>query len=191
MLTRPLPERVDHRKLVNDGAILQGAIPLLRFTRLLQSLEGDSGYLTVSLEFRKGRKHKSMVIGEAKGDLSLVCQTCLAPVTYLVDVKVQLSLVKSESELCELELREDGLVVESALVPLVDFYEDELIVNLPMIPRHEEGKCHATLHFVNEFADERIAENVGESPGDGPGNGKARPFAELSEMRSKARKSRH
>lgn len=191
MLTRPLPERVDHRKLVNDGAILQGTIPLHRFTRLLQSLEGDSGDLRVSLEFRKGRAHKSIVIGKAKGELRLVCQTCLAAVTYLVDVKVRLSLVKSESELCELELREDGLVIESSLVPLVDFYEDELIVNLPMVPRHEEGKCQATLNFVNEFADERITENDGASPCDGPDNDKARPFAELSEMRSKAKKSRH
>lgn len=185
MLTRSLPERVDHRKLVNDQAILQGTIPLHRFTRLVQSLERDAGDLNARLEFRKGGKRRTLVVGRANVEVSLICQACLDSLVYSLDVEVRLNLVNSDSDLLELDLSENGLVVESNLAVLVDLFEDELIVNLPMVPRHEDGKCRDTSGFVSDVFNKSLTEN---STKNGEmGEDRVRPFAALSEMQEQAK----
>ena len=188
MLTRSLPQRVDHRKLVNDQAILQGTIPLNRFTRLTQSLEGDAGDLHASLEFRRGRKRRTLVIGKAKVEVMLVCQSCLNSLVHFLDIEIRLNLVSSNPELRELQLDEDGLLVESNLVELVDLFEDELIVNLPMVPRHVTGECQDTFNHLDKNINVSINENVDKSF-DGSTNAdeqKVRPFAALAELQEKA-----
>ncbi len=190
MLIRSLPQRVDHRKLVNDRAILQGTIPLNRFTRLTQSLEGDAGDLLASLEFRKGRRRRTLVVGKANVEVRLVCQSCLDSLVHLLDIEIRLNLVNSYSELLELELDEDGLVVESNLVELVDFYEDELIVNLPMVPRHVKGECQETFNHLDRNFNVGLNEIDEIFDGDrhsgDAGGQKVRPFAGLAELQEKA-----
>ena len=166
MLTGPLPERVDYLKLVSDRAVLQGIIPLHRFSRLAQLLENDNGNVQVRLEFQKARKRRALVVGHASIETRLICQTCLLPLTVPVEVTVRLNLVRSNQALFELNQDEDGLVVEDSLVALVDLIEDELIVNLPMVPRHETA-CY------EETVERPIQAETGETQ---------RPFAALSEM---------
>ena len=191
MLTRSLPQRVDHRKLVNDRAILQGTIPLNRFTRLTQSLQGDAGDLHASLEFRAGGKRRTLVVGKANVEVRLICQSCLDSLVHLLDIEIRLNLVSSYPELLELELNEDGLVVESNLVELVDFYEDELIVNLPMVPRHVNGECQDTFNHLDKNVNVGFSENVDGSSGntdsDDADGQKVRPFAALAELQEKAK----
>ncbi len=201
MLTRVLPERIDHRKLVNDGAILQGIIPLNRFARLTQSLEGNEGILHARLEFRRGSKHRTLVVGKANVDVRLTCQSCLDSIVTTLGIDVRLTLVNSDSELLELELGEDGIVVESNLATLVDFYEDELILNLPMVARHEDGKCQDVCNdeylskSVNKNVNEDVSAIAGEIAGEiadrnvesiDTSSERVRPFAALSEMLGKA-----
>jgi uncharacterized protein len=191
MLTRSLPQRVDHRKLVNDQAILQGTIPLNRFTRLTQSLEGDAGDLHASLEFRRGSKHRTLVIGKAKVEVMLVCQSCLNSLVHVLDIEICLKLVSSSPELRELQLDEDGLLVESNLVELVDLFEDELIVNLPMVPRHVTGGCQDTFNHLDKNINVGINENVdmsfdGSTNSNDADEQKVRPFAALAQLQEEA-----
>ncbi len=141
MLTGPLPEQVDHRKLVSDRAILQGIIPLHRFSRLVRLLESGDGNVRIRLEFRKRKKQQTLVLGKARFEASLICQACLESLKFPLEIRVRLILVSAEPELRELKQGEDGLVIDAKLVKLVDLLEDELIVSLPMVPRHNFGTC--------------------------------------------------
>jgi DUF177 domain-containing protein len=141
MLTGPLPEQVNHRKLVDDRAVLQGTIPLRRFSRLADMLENDAGSVRIRLEFRKQRKQRSLVAGKASLMATLICQACLEPVEISLEIGIRVILVSTQAELLDLKQSEDGLVVEDRLVGLVDLFEDELIVNLPMVPRHSFEAC--------------------------------------------------
>lgn len=166
MLTGPLPEQVDHRNQVSDGAILQGIIPLHRFSRLARLLDSDDGNAQVRLEFRKHKKQRTLAIGKASLEAGLVCQTCLETFKIPLQIGIRLILVNSESELLELRQSEDGLVVDSRLVTLVDLFEDELIISLPMVPKHSSGTC-------GEFNRE---------PGPADNRETHQPFAALSKM---------
>ena len=127
--------------MVNDHAKLEGTIPLERFTRLTQSLKNDKGNVQVELGFRKGRKHRTGIVGKAKVSVGLECQACMDLLVFPLEVEVRLTLVNSEAMLLELPQEEDGLVVEEKLVHLVDLFEDELIIGLPMVARHTDGEC--------------------------------------------------
>lgn len=166
MLTGPLPEQVDHRRLVSDQAILQGTIPIHRFSRLVRLVESDNGNAQIRLEFRKRKKQQTLVVGKASLEASLICQACLESLTIPLEIAVQLILVSSESELLALKQDEDGLLVDSKLVTLVDLVEDELIVSLPMVPRHSFGTC----------------ELFSQKPGQDDMKETHQPFAALSKM---------
>ena len=177
MLTGPLPEQVDHRKLVKDRARLQGTIPLHRFLRLVQSLESDAGEVQAKLEFRRSSQRTASVIATASVNTSLICQSCLGEVNYLLDVRVQLTLVDSDEGLLELDQDEDGFVVADQLVPLVDLLEDELILDLPMVPRHQTDDCQGELAQVASTKAGKAEVVIKE--------GTYRPFAGLSRRQDK------
>lgn len=150
MLTGPLPKLVDHRKLADAKAELDGVIPVAGFSRLVDLLAHDCGNICVRLKFRKGKKHRTLVIGECSGEVEIICQTCLEAMTLPVGAKIRTLLVDSLEELISLGQSDDGLVCETDRVSLTDLLEDELIVSLPMVPRHEQGQC-----TLPEPADER------------------------------------
>ena len=164
MLTGPLPKLVDYRKLADAKAELDGDIPVADFKRLVGLLASDSGVVHVRLKFRKGKKQKTLVMGQCSGEFELSCQACLEPMNWAFESKIRLFLVPSLDEVLALEQDEDGQVCETDRVELVELLEDELITGLPMVPRHEPEDCAAP---------EPVAES---------GNETYRPFAGLAEL---------
>jgi uncharacterized protein len=154
MLTGSLPEQVDHRKLAAEKVRLEGSIPVAAFERLCGLLEDSRGEVDVRLQFRKGKKQKTFVAGTASGTVTLVCQNCLEPVVVTIKANFSTLLLDTLDELQALPQSEDGLVCPQANVELVDLVEDELMVSLPMVPRHDAGVCNGTL--MEARADEAV-----------------------------------
>ena len=97
-----------------------------------------------------------------KGRLHLVCQRCLQDCTVDLDEKRRFILVGSEAEADDypLEDEEQEPLVASQHFNLLETIEDEVLLSLPLIPKHPEGFCepHATvfgLEDEEEGLDER------------------------------------
>ncbi len=148
MSTGPLPEKLNHRKAAADRLRLEGSIRLDRFTRLTPLLEHSDGCLQVQLVFRPGRKRRTLVVGHGEMIAPMICQSCLEPVDIRLAVRLRLVLVDSEKALLELPASDDAIVVATDRVVLADLLEDELLLELPMIPRHSEGSCTANREQV-------------------------------------------
>ncbi|MEX0941781.1 MAG: YceD family protein [Pseudomonadales bacterium] len=156
MLTGPLPEQVNHRKLAADKVRLDGSIPVAAFERLSGLLEHTRGDIEARLQFRKGTKQKSLVVGAASGTVALICQRCLSPVEVRVQANIKTLLVDGLEELLSLAQSDDGMVCAEDEVVLVDLLEDELILSLPMAPRHEPGpECEASVASQGEFREDQ------------------------------------
>ncbi|MFT7132227.1 MAG: hypothetical protein ACI81O_000936 [Cyclobacteriaceae bacterium] len=143
MLKATLPVQVNHRRFVSDNAKLEGIIPLQRFERLIALVEDEAGEVEAQLEFKKARKHRSLVVGHLRTKVSVICQNCMAPAQIVLDTELRVLVVNSEEALAELHEDDDGLVCEGELILLVDLLEDELILALPMVGKHEEGECQS------------------------------------------------
>ena len=75
---------------------------------------------------------------QARTALQLTCQRCLQPMTVPLDVQPSLRFVHGEAQAEALDEDSDEDVL--ALTPSLDLLpliEDELILALPLVPRHE------------------------------------------------------
>jgi uncharacterized protein len=141
MLPGTLPILINHRRLASDNARLAGIIPLSRFSRFTQMLVDDSGEVAAEVDFRKGHKRKTLVVGAVAATVKVVCQNCMAPANIDINATVRLLIVGSDDELAALAENDDGMVCVEEQVLLVDLLEDELILSMPMVGRHLDGLC--------------------------------------------------
>ena len=133
----PLPRRTDLRKFAASGARVAGAVPLAEMTRLSAVLFAVDGSAEVELLGSIGADGYRLVMGDIKATLTLQCQRCLEAMSHEVDARVALALVWKEEEISALPARLDGLVVGSDPYDLYDLVEEELLLELPLAPRHE------------------------------------------------------
>jgi uncharacterized protein len=111
----------------------------------------------------------------AHGTALVACQRCLEPMRVTLDVDAHLRFVGSEAQaerLDEFSDEEDVLAL-SARLDLVELLEDELILALPLVPRHEG--CPTSVEFA---AQPGPADASSASEGESP-------FAALARLRDK------
>ena len=77
--------------------------------------------------------------GEAQATLRLICQRCLEPMDQALAVDRPFRFVSSEQvALDEDDQSEEDLLVASQAFDAMALIEDELILALPLVPRHPE-----------------------------------------------------
>src|ERR1700733_1527707 len=116
----------------------------------------------------------------------LECQRCLAPYKQAFNVDATYRIVNTEAEAEEFPLDEDevDVIVGSTHFDLIDLIEEELLLNLPLVPKHDVcPEVHESL--VSGVAGE---EGEGDEAGeDGAEEGgepdRPNPFAALSALK--------
>jgi uncharacterized protein len=73
--------------------------------------------------------------------VQLVCQRCLGPLPVPIAVDVELQLAESLREISEADDSIDR-VLASRNMDIGQLVEDEVILVLPMVPRHEACAVH-------------------------------------------------
>ena len=127
----------DLDRLADRGIGLKGELELKGLPRLNGILHADHGSVSADLRFRK-RGAWLIVELQYAAALELTCQRCLEALSYPVSARVEMVLVESETlqgvpEGCE------PFVLENGRLRPVDLVEDELIMALPLVPRHAES----------------------------------------------------
>jgi uncharacterized protein len=61
--------------------------------------------------------------------------------TLGLNAEIDAEIVADEAELSSLEDEQDGLVSAERVVALTQLVEDELMLAVPMIPRHKDADC--------------------------------------------------
>ncbi|HEY8521209.1 MAG TPA: YceD family protein [Gammaproteobacteria bacterium] len=114
---------------------LGGEIPLARLGRLTESLDTDEGSVKASLKFGRDAGWVTCELA-VRSTLRVVCQRCLEPLTLEVDERVELAVVESPALAASVPARYEPLVLEGDRVMPAQLVEDELIVSLPLVPKH-------------------------------------------------------
>jgi uncharacterized protein len=109
--------------------------------RLCGLLLDTTGDVVFRLDFRRDEGGRAVVTGEMSARLSLRCQRCLEEMEHQVTETVDLALVTGIDEAQRLPDRYEPLLVEENLIRPRDIIEDELLLNLPQIPKHDPGGC--------------------------------------------------
>ncbi len=73
---------------------------------------------------------------ECEASLQLVCQRCLEPVAHEVSEQVDFAVAENEDSLAVLPRGMDLIALEGDRLRPAKLIEDELIVALPLVPKH-------------------------------------------------------
>lgn len=158
------PRRLELLRFAEAGGRLSGAWPTTAFERL-----GHDAPLSTEVSWAAGGERRPVAGGapetwlmlEAQATVQLECQRCLQPMAEPLAVRRRFRFVADEAEAERLdeESEDDVLALPPRgrldLLPLV---EDELILALPIVPRH--AACPEPLPLpADEPADEAPAEH--------------------------------
>ena len=141
MLIGQLPLEIDPFKLADQEVTLQGELPIACFSRLAKLLDNPEGVTKVTLIFKRDEHGIRTIQGEITATLQLVCQRCGEAVSCDINAKPCLSPVVHDSQVVSLAKEFDPLVTGGEPVMLMDLIEEELLLSLPMFPKHEPAEC--------------------------------------------------
>jgi uncharacterized protein len=130
----------DLMALAARGTVLEGSIELAKFGRLKDLLNASEGNARVRIALR--RSHDGMLLMELQYEaaLELVCQRCLEPVVHEVCETVDFAVAETEDSLAVLPQGMDLIALNGDRFQPATLIEDELIVSLPLVPRHGDDK---------------------------------------------------
>lgn len=160
-------------RLAQRGDVLEGTVPLSELPRLADLLADNAGGVRVRLRFGRDPQGIATVETRLEADLLLRCQACLEPYRQSLAASTTLALVSSEGEAERLPATYDALELGEEPFVLRTLVEDELILALPIIPRHPRGECPGE-GWVEQ---NRAASNDGEA--------EENPFAVLKRLKNK------
>ncbi|MEJ7138649.1 YceD family protein [Amphibiibacter pelophylacis] len=183
--TGPVPEasatqRLDISVLCRQGQPLAGELPLAQLRRLCtyrgvwpeQAAQTVTWRLVPSVRQAPGDADQLWVDMTLHTRIALQCQRCLERTDAVLDVSKAFRFVHTEAELDrveavfdEIDSDDEALLLEPGW-PLLDWLEDELILALPIAPRHDDCQI------------------AGHTPSDDPLAGlKPNPFAVLEKLK--------
>ncbi len=139
------PRHLDIKAFAQASAQLQGQAPLTDWPRLLKEQLADSQAESAvrwrlqgrMLAVTGGAPQVSLTM-RAEVDLTRQCQRCLTPVVEPLSAERNFLFVADEATAEALdEDSEDDVLVISRDFDALSLVEDELILALPLVPRHE------------------------------------------------------
>jgi len=172
-----LPEHIEPLRLARSQRLMQGRLPLSRMPRLVAVLDDTTGDVDVELEFDVDKSGIAWMKGHLTCTLPLSCQRCMQTLLMPVDTTFKLAMIESETEIERLGEEYEPLLLDDSLVSVAELVEDELLLSLPIVPKHETESCHATDY--EETHSEVVAE-VNNEPEE-----KKNPFAALADLKRK------
>lgn len=187
------PLRLDMAAFAADGARLDGIWPGAELTRLAdsQSCPQDAALASVVWSAVGERTAVTGADPEIWLDLQasttvwLPCQRCLQPMAWPLQVERRLRFVRTEAEAeaLDAELEDDVLSLARAL-DLRELVEDELLLDLPLVPRHEGG-CPQPLPLSDALAVPEGLDPEALADAANDGGEKPNPFAVLAQLRTR------
>ncbi|MBA3771775.1 MAG: DUF177 domain-containing protein [Ramlibacter sp.] len=171
--------RLDAKGFAEDAGAISGQVPAQDFERLMTETQGRGAASPVTWsaagELRNPRHVHPEIWLHMTVDavLPLTCQRCLAPVDVAVVVKRSFRFVPDEDmAAAQDEQSEEDVLALSRSFDLVELVEDELLMELPLAPRHEICPEPVQLAAADaEFED--------------PAAGRENPFALLGKLRER------
>ncbi len=139
-----LPDRINPWQLAAESGRLDGELKLAALPRLAALLEHASGEVKVALAAGVDEQGLRFIEGTLQTEVDLVCQRCLGPLRLPLKVAVNLALVRADAESARLPDQREPLLAAEADLAVADLVEDELLLALPQIPRHQNAReCEA------------------------------------------------
>jgi len=178
MKHHPGTRQLDVKAFAEAGQPMQRTDPLAALERLASEAAGGPGEHVVDWSVQGELRNAAHVRPDiwlhlrARSALPLTCQRCLAPVDTVIEVDRSYRFVADEAtaQAQDDESEEDVMALDGGL-DLMALLEDELLMSMPLVPRHETCPEQPPMSAVSEEFEASLEE-------------KTRPFASLAAWKS-------
>jgi uncharacterized protein len=154
MSERYIPEHIDPYRFAEQSLQLHGLVRITDMPRLGMSLTSNEGTVGVELKFGKDEQGLTYLKGKIQAKLTLQCQRCMEPMLYEIISDFALGIVTTLDEANALPSHYEPVLTKEGMLALRELIEDELILNLPIIPKHEAADI-CNIQLPKAEADER------------------------------------
>jgi uncharacterized protein len=174
------PHQLDITALAQAGTPLSGSLPLQKLERLTHYLCGpEADFANILLPWQVKAEVRQVLGGQpqiwlhlgCQALLPMTCQRCLEPVQTPVEFEQSYRFVATEKQAeQEDETSEEDLLVISKRFNLLELLEDELLMHLPMVPKHDTCPTSPNMSFQDADFDAALED-------------KPKPFAGLGVLK--------
>jgi uncharacterized protein len=159
--------------LVGTETAVAFAIPLADLPRVSHELTSKDGEATGHVRFARQQGHAVADL-EVSAQPEVVCQRCMQPMRWPVNVKSRVALVSDYDAADRVPDEMEVFLVEGDSVSVRDLVDEEVMLALPNVARHDED---------SECARQKVQlPGQPEEPDDGPDLQVQKPFAQLGEL---------
>lgn len=149
MSDKIIPEHIDPFRFAEQKISLEGSLSVSEMQRLSTNLKSNKANVFVKLNFGIDEQGLTFITGELQTNLVLECQRCLETFMYPVASQFRLGIVRTLDEANALPKHYEPAIAQENNLALRDLIEDEIILNLPIIPRHEPQDCNVKLPLAD------------------------------------------
>lgn len=123
---------------------MDAEVPFAALSRLTDVLDDTQGVLKFSLKGAMDEQGNPVLDVSMDGLCHLRCQRCLQGMDYTIRHDTRLML-RDEDELDELQDDDDEFdsILADPHLDVLELLEEEILLSLPIAPRHEPGVCQA------------------------------------------------
>lgn len=130
-------------EFARHGEAISGTIPLVELPRVRELVADGTGEIHYRISGKLSDDGKAFLHINVDGRLPLVCQRCLKGMEYPLELDAELELVADEAELEARAEDPDAVdaVVTDKKMEVVSLVEEEILLEIPLSPKHGEGGC--------------------------------------------------
>ena len=137
-----LPYQIDPVKSALKRSDYKGVLAVKDMERLVGSVVSYDEWVEVEVQFKKDEQGLTVFHGHLDTQVSLICQRCNGEFSYPLHVEFCFSPVQGQQDAEALPEAYDPVEVnDHGEVDLLQLFEDELIISLPIVPLHAEEAC--------------------------------------------------
>lgn len=125
--------------------MLDGELNLADLPRVVEVLADVSGKAVISLQFLRDIDHRVVIKGRISLTAVVECQRCGEPLALALDHTTDMSPVITDDQAAHVPKEYDPLVTHGEPLNVLAVVEDEILLALPMVPKHAKGDCPVTL----------------------------------------------
>jgi len=168
MSANTFPAQIEPFKWAEQGFTWSGTLPLSRFVRIAREAVGsiDDQLINIDCKLSMDAYHRIVWLdGHVETKVPMECQRCLEPVEISLVSDFHIALLDDESLIERLAEDADYIVLAEsealikgdpdapALIDLVTLLEDELLLLVPLSPKHDA--CEHKHRPAEEHAEEK------------------------------------
>ncbi len=142
MLPSQCPDTVNPYQLAQQACQLDGELSLKTMPRLASLVRCEAETAAFTLNFSLDHENACLITGSVTSSIQLNCQRCLIDYNQPLALDLQLVVVTETTELDDLPGQYEPVVVSAdKTLSVYQLIEDEIILNIPLIPSHKPNVC--------------------------------------------------